>query len=172
MSTSSPVLSVAQAHRLKGATRALIAAAGGVDGVAATLAMSRSQVSNYQNVSEPSFMPIDKVAALEALDGVEAHVTMALAAMTGRAVVQLPTADDDVAWTKALGSLAKEIGEVMAGVGAALADDGQVSVAERDTLNILKDVNEAASRLATLRAMLLRSAEASLPPTLRRAVSP
>jgi hypothetical protein len=167
MTVSAPSVSPAQAQRLKGATRALIAAAGGVDGVAATLGIGHSQVSRYQTLNDAAIIPIDKVAALEALDGVPPHVTRALAGLSGHVLVELPRGAGAGQLIQTCGELAREIGDVMAALGQALADDGQVSVRERDGLEMLTNLDQAAGKLATLRTMLVKLSEQNLPPALR-----
>ncbi len=119
---------------IKAAGKALVRAFGGQDAAAMHVHRSQGRVSDWCSPNKPDFMPVDAVMTLEAVThGVAGHphVTRALAAASGHALVRLPDAppaDVDVfGW---LANLAKEAGEVQAELGRALADDRHVSAGE------------------------------------------
>ena len=141
---------------LKGAARALVRAFGGQDAAAAQVGRVQSAVSDWCSVNRPAFMPVDAVAALEAVtQGAPGwpHVTRALAQASGHALIRLPEAaplDADVfGW---LAHLSKEAGEVQAEMGKALADDRQVTA--REVPAIRTQIQELQTLLAGMDAGL------------------
>ena len=141
---------------LKGAARALVRAFGGQEAAAALVGRVQSAVSDWCSVNRPAFMPIDAVMALESVtQGVAGwpHVTRALAQASGHVLVRMPEAaplDADVfGW---LAHLSKEVGEVQAELGRALADDRAVTA--REVPAIRAQVHELQTLLASMDAGL------------------
>jgi len=119
----------ARLYRIKAAQRDLIAAAGGIERVAAMVGFSKSHVGRWNNSDSPDLMPLDAVWSLEAETGM-ALVTSALAEISGRRVVE-PTEDRTNAGDIMRGHLAfcEKATEAMASMAAALAD-GKITPAE------------------------------------------
>lgn len=129
-----PVDLLPEAQVLKRATAQLVRAYGGQEAAAMLVGRAQSRLSDWGSVNRPDFMPIDAVAALEAVThGVAGHphVTRALAMASGHALIKLPDAvpgeADVFGW---LANLSKEAGEVMGELGTALADDRRVDRGE------------------------------------------
>lgn len=136
--------------RLKAATRDLVTRVGGQEAAARVSRLkSHVTVGRYGRVQDVEFAPIDVVADLEAEIG-EAPVTRALAALAGLIVIPRPAADGDGTWTRHLGAIAREAGEIIQRVGEALADDGEVSAAEIRALGLRDELARLMEAAATL----------------------
>lgn len=150
--------------RLKGATRAAIHDLGGIEVAARILNLSTAQVGRYQHQGADDFISIANAALLESQDGVEPHITRALAALNGNTLVQVPKADTAGKWSAGIAAAMKETGDLLSGFGAALAD-GEINREEAQRLLI--EADQAMSALASLRDQLQRQADA-LPAPLGR----
>jgi hypothetical protein len=133
--------------RLKGATRLLFRELGSLEAVAEIIGVSHSQAGRYQSAEAPDVITVDKVALLEAQDGVRPRVTEALAAINGNTLLRLPQVAGNGAWAGRLGELAREAGTLMAGLGRAL-EDGTITPEEIGRLAIRNDVAALQSTLA------------------------
>lgn len=138
MSTDRDIVHPPQLQQLKAATRALIRAFGGQEAAEAATGKSQSQLSNYGAPNAPGFAPVDVVLALEAAThGAPGHphVGRFLAREAGFALVALPPAGPaGVAWNAHVACLVKEIGELLAGLGEALASGNDVRAREARAL--------------------------------------
>lgn len=118
----------------KAATKALIRAFGGQEAAEAHTGKSQSQLSAYGGPNTPAFAPIDTVRALEACThGQPGHplVTRWLAREAGYGLVRLPDASAaPTQWSAFVAALAKEGGELMAGICDDLTSGNDVSPAE------------------------------------------
>lgn len=139
-----------EADRLKGATRLVVHEVGGVDAAGVMLGVHHTHVSRYQNVNDPSFITIDKVARLEALDGVKPHITEALAENAGCVLIPKPRVPTDGKWSSLLGEIAKDCGDTIAGVAEALSDDGVISSDEIKSLKLRQRIRECMRELTRL----------------------
>jgi len=140
----------------KAATKALIRAAGGQEAAAAETSKSQPRLSAYGLPNTDDFIPIDTVAALEAvthgLPG-HPHVTRWLAREAGYDLVRRPTAPAAAGdWHAALAAVSKESGEAVSLVLGALGD-GMVDKAEVRSQRILENIDEAIEKLVALRAL-------------------
>lgn len=135
---------------LKGATRRLVDACGGVESAAAVTRTGFQVLSKYGHPMQPVFAPVDVVADLEADAGMPL-VTRALAALAGHVLVPLPSAEPGQGrWYRHIAEIAKDVGGVVERLGDALADDGEVSRAESRALALRAHVQHAIAELATL----------------------
>lgn len=135
---------------LKGATRRLVAACGGVESAAAVTRCGFQLLSKYGRPQEAVFAAIDVVADLEA-DAGAPEVTRVLAALSRHVLVPLPHAEGGQGrWYRHISEIAQEVGDVVQGLGKALEDDGAVSCAESRRLKLREQVSEAVSKLAAL----------------------
>ena len=145
---------------LKVATRALIAAAGGTDGAGETCRARQQRMSDCQNRCTADFLRIDEVAALEDVtSGPDwPQVTRALAQRQGFVLLQLPSPGaPQTVFSALIGRLAKEGGELMAGVCQDLSDDNDVSPEE--ARRRLPDADDLVRVVVELRAALRARAE-------------
>ncbi len=132
---------------LKIATAAAMKAAGGQVYLTEITRRAQSSFSDWGSKNTSCFAPIDLVATIEE-HGHGApgwpHVTRALARRQGFDLFQLPPVEAlETEWGRQLASLAKEAGEVMARLGAALSDDQDVDRAE--ALGVIPDARELVS---------------------------
>jgi hypothetical protein len=140
--------------KLRVATRALVSAAGGVDGAGATVGARHVRMSDIGNANTDAWVRLDEIAALEDVTVGQPgwpHVTRALAARAGFVLLPLPDlghAPED--WHAALGEMVREVGEVTQQICAALSD-GAVTKAE--SADIDYEIGQAIERLCTLRAL-------------------
>ncbi|CAO4174912.1 phage regulatory CII family protein [Methylorubrum populi] len=154
---------------LKAAFRDLVEAAGGGTRAATRTRGSASLFSRYGAVQEEMQAPLDVVADLEAETG-DLIVTRALAALHGYVLVPNPEGVPSAAnFGRHLGVLAREAGDVISGLGEALADDGVVS--DREARALLGEVREAQEALAHLGSDLTRVADGD-GRAIRRKVAP
>jgi hypothetical protein len=156
--------------RIKGATRLLFRELGSLDAAAEICGASTSQLGRYQNLDETDVITADKIAVLEAQDGVRPRVTEALAAINGNILLRCPQLPGAGAWAGRLGELAREAGTLMAGLGRAL-EDGAISADEIGRLNLRADVAALHSTLAGIDKALdeiIQAAGPTLPAPLQR----
>lgn len=139
--------------RMKAAFRRLADRAGGAESSASITRVSHSQITKYGLPHDPQFAPIDVVADLENDCGV-APVTRALADLSGHLLVPKPLVNARGEWVRSIGEVSREVGEAVAVVCTALADDGDVSAPEIKSANILGELREAEEALAALRVMV------------------
>ncbi len=115
---------------LKLATREAVQAAGGQELVAGVLGCAQSRVSDYCSPNTADFIPLDKVAKLEALTIGAAghpHISRALGfVLAGSAPAEAPEALD-----VHLPRIAGETGDLMRKLAEAVAMKGQHSPAQR-----------------------------------------
>jgi hypothetical protein len=133
--------------RIKGATRLLFRELGSLEAVAEICGVSHSQAGRYQSLEAPDVIAADKIAVLEAQDGVRPRLTEALAALNGNVLLRLPQVPGAGAWAGKLGELAREAGTLMTGLGRAL-EDGAITAEEITRLGIRTDVGALQSTLA------------------------
>ena len=120
---------------------------GSLEAAAEISGVSHSQLGRYQHVDAPDMIPADKIALLEGQAGVRPHITQTLAAINRHILVPAPPADGDGVWIGRLGELAREAGELMAGLGNALAD-GAITAREVQALGLRAEVAELQSTLS------------------------
>ncbi|NMN56886.1 hypothetical protein FHT36_000764 [Xanthobacter sp. SG618] len=141
---------------LKGATRRLVEACGGLESAAAVTRTGFQVLSKYGRPAEPVFAPVDVVADLEADAGVPL-VTRALAALCNHVLVPLPRPEAGSGrWYRHISEVAQDAGAVVSRLGEALADDGEVSRAEVRALDLRDHVRRAIKELAALDLALER----------------
>lgn len=142
--------------RIKAAIRALIdAAGGGIAAVALGLRVGKSNLSDYGSIHRLEvFMPADVIADLEESVG-DPMVTRTLARLQGYELYKLPRHDDDADWVGMLGESAKDTGNVIARLGAALSDDGKVTAREVRDQSLVPLIDEALRELVRLRMAAL-----------------
>lgn len=135
---------------LKGATRRLVEACGGVESAAAVTRTGFQVLSKYGLPKEAVFVPVDVVADLEA-DAGEPLVTRALAALAGHVLVPLPRGEPGKGrWYRHISEVAQDAAAVVQRLGEALEDDGDVSRTEARALALREHVRHAIAELATL----------------------
>lgn len=148
-------------RRIKAAFRDLVSACGGQEEAGGIAERGQQRISLYGHPNSDVFAPLDVVARLEAAArGAPGHphVTRVLARDAGCELVLLPdAAQPGVAWSQHIAALAKEGGELMSAVCAALADDNDVSSAE--ARRALRDADELVAVAVSLRAALKIRAE-------------
>ena len=142
----------AQDHALlKTATRALIRAAGGVEGAAMITRVGKSQLSNYQSPNHDSeFMPLDILADLER-DAGTPFVTRALAAMSGGYFTPIKQSASKKELAAHIASIGKEISDVMHHASTALID---AKISDKEAETITREIDEAIQALAAARQYL------------------
>ncbi len=143
---------------LKSAARRLLRAFGNQDAAAMETRVRQQELSIYCNPSAEfaeRHMPIDVVIDLEAAIGLPL-VTQELCRLNNGLFVPLPHAIGDAELSAATGATAKEAGDVLVGLGAAMADghldNGEIS-------SVQKDISEAHVALAQLSLLLARRAD-------------
>lgn len=148
-------------QRLKAAFRGLVEAAGGQSAAAVAADKGQQAISGYGRPNCEAFPPVDVVRRLEAVTHGQAghpHVTRILAAEAGYTLLRIPHGDQPVTiWSKHCAEIAKEAGDVVAGLCTDLADDNDVS--PREARKRVHDVDEAIAALAKLRGALVARAE-------------
>lgn len=144
----------AQTYRgIKAATRMLVRDAGGLELAAKVTRVERAALSRYENPAAEQFLPVDVLLDLEAANG-EAHVTRYLARAQGHVLIEMPRLEGTGEWGAHLGAIAKECGEAISVVGAALSAGGEITAEEVRELDIRREVQEAIEKLAALDAAL------------------
>lgn len=135
----------------KAAAKALIAACGGLSEAPGACRVSRSSLSNYENVNEAATMPADVIADLESYCG-EAVYSSRLAAAADQPMASLDVQGDAMRLTEIGARMTRQLHEYMA--------DHQLDEHERRAL---------APTMTTLRTLLERldSAVSSDGPVLR-----
>ena len=142
---------------LKAVTRELADRVGSDAHASRATRVTPVQIGRYGNARDEefveTFMPIDVVADLEAEVG--PIVTRELARLCGHLLVELPHGMREIVdLGRVSGRAMKEVGDVFTGMGAAL-DDGILASSEGPQL--LRDIDEALTMLATLRLMVLNA---------------
>lgn len=111
-------------------------------------------LAKYSNPHEPLYPPIDVCLDVD-LKAREPAVLNALALLEGFSLVRNAPAETEQPWAHEMGDLAKEIGELLAALGAAAADD---EVDLQEALTCLKEGYEAKRKLDELIQRLERLA--------------
>lgn len=135
--------------KLKGATRLALRQVGSLESAAGLIGIRHAHLSRCQLPDHTDTLSIAAVARMEALAGVEPHVTRALAALTGHVLVPAQRAGRATDLGQHLAQVGKETGEVLSSLGAALLD-GRID--DRERADLLRSCDEAESAIATLRA--------------------
>lgn len=145
--------------RLKVASRKTVKALHGT-ALAAEVTGSRQQrMSDCQLPNTTDFLRIDEVIDLEdAARGSEGWpaVTRAQARHHGFELLPLPgcvVGDSD--WHRSLADVSREVGDAVAKVCAALADDGKVSAEEIRDGQVIEEIDDAMAKLAQLKGLCL-----------------
>ncbi len=144
---------------LKRATHETVRGVGGVEAAAGFCRLGKSQLANTYAEGDrhaECFMPLDVLAALEPLargrDGWP-HVTRALAASMGFALVRLPEAlPSNGELLKLAAAQARDGGRITHAICEALADDGRVDA--REARGVRPQVRDAIEILVALDASL------------------
>lgn len=119
----------ARLYRIKAAQRDLIAAAGGIERVAAMVGYSKSQVGRWNHGDSPDLMPLDAVWMLEGETDMPL-VTGALAELSGRRLSDPNEAEARAAdIMRSHARLSAKMGEALSAMAEALAD-GRITPAE------------------------------------------
>lgn len=143
--------------RLKRAVRAAIHACGGIDGAAATVDKSRSLVGNWNNLNQGDMPTLGDALAIDEIAiaaGKRPEIASALARELGGVFLPLPRTDGASApLAMRVIELAKELGDVSARIGEALAD-GEVTPREANAAEA--EVDDLIERACALRGELLR----------------
>ena len=136
----------------KKAARTLIEKVGGCEAAALFCRLGKSQLNDCCNPARPAFMPSDVIADLEEVAG-DPSYTRFLATLQAHALVRLPSPDTpETVFSALIARLAKEAGDLMAGVCHDLADDNEVS--PREARRRLPDADELVRVAVELRAAL------------------
>jgi hypothetical protein len=144
-----------RAHKV--AARTLIEAVGGVEPSAMHCRLGKSQLSDCCNPNVAAFMPSDAIADLEAVAG-DPSYTRFLATLGGHELLRLPDpAAPETVFSALIGRLAKETGEITAGVCEDLVTGNDVSPAE--ARQRLKDADDMVRAAVELRAALQQRAD-------------
>jgi hypothetical protein len=138
------------ATRLKLATRALVSACGGGIQAAALCDLSPAHISRCQSPDHPDTLSLAHLAILEMHAG-RPIVAAVLADLTGCRVEVLAGGVTDAGLTTGLVRLAKESGEAIAALAAAL-QDGHCSPREGKT--VLAELDDVAACVAALAGQL------------------
>jgi hypothetical protein len=147
----------------KAATKALIRAAGGQEEAAPLTGRSQPRLSSYCGPNTDAFIPVDAVAALEAVTHGHPghpHVTRWLAREAGYALLPLSRFRSAATGElhRAVGRVAKEANDVVATTCEALAD-GKLDKAESRRKRIIPNIDEAIDRLCELRCLVVEIEE-------------
>lgn len=145
-------------NRLKGAYRRVLKNAGGELGAAEITRGDHSVLGRYGRPQERMFPPIDVVADLEKDTG-DVSVTRELADLQDYVLVPKPPVSGNPKWIGHLAALSKEAGEAIATVGAALADDGDISAKEIKKMKLREELREAMEAIAELDTALAAKLE-------------
>lgn len=123
-------MATARVHRIKAAQNQLVQLCGGIDGVLdISDSFARSTVGRWNNLDDPTLMPLSAVMTLEAHCGVPL-VTKALAEIAGRRLAEPePGAAADACVLAAHAEAIMQAGELMR-AGAMAFSDGRVTPAE------------------------------------------
>lgn len=144
-------------RRVKRASQALVKAVGGTTDAADVAGLRQQRVSDCQLINSPTFFTLDAVLAMEAdARGSEGwpQVTSAMARHHGFALLPLPDgALGESNWHRSLAEVSREVGDAVAKVVQALADDGEVSAAEIREGGIVEEIDDAIARLADLKGL-------------------
>jgi hypothetical protein len=153
---------------LKGATRQLIEAAGGLRYAAAITGFPMSKLSEAQQTSvlERS-LRLDHALELETATG-EPCVTRELARLQGLILITPPRFDSDDVFVRHLGAVGKECGEAIAKVADAISSGGTIHGYEIRQGHLLNEVDEAMEALARLKVALVERLHTDLAPAPRR----
>ena len=149
-------MTTARILRLKSAQNQIIAACGGIDDVTEIISMGRSTVGRWNDLGDPTLMPLTAILALEAHCG-QPIVTAALAELNGRRL-----ADPDAQTVNQAGIMTRHAeaiinaGELMS-TGAAAFADGKVTPNEavsmdRAAATLERGLAEYRKALAGIRA--------------------
>lgn len=140
----------------KDATRRLLDAVGGIDRAAEACRVGRSQLSRCANpYDERAYLPLDAVLPLERAAGAR-PITEYLALSHGCVLTELPRGAQADRWAEDLALCAREGGEVIARLAAALADG---AVTPREAVDLLRETDEALAAFALLRQHLAAKIE-------------
>jgi hypothetical protein len=146
----------------KAATKALIRAAGGQEAAEPLTGRSQSRLSAYGLPSTDAFIPVDAVAALEAVTHGHVghpHVTRWLAREAGYGLVRLPRPGaEPTKWGRLIAGLGREAGELINGVCTDIDDDNDVS--REEARKRLGDAADLVRIAVELEAALKARAEA------------
>jgi hypothetical protein len=116
----------------KRAARLLIEAVGGVEAASSYCRLGKSQLSDCCNRNVVAFMPTDVVEDLEAVAPEPAYSRF-LARRQAHELVRLPDPSlPESQWSRLIGELAKEAGELTSGICADLATQNEVSREEAE----------------------------------------
>lgn len=149
-------MTTARILRLKSAQNQIVAACGGIDDVTEIISIGRSTVGRWNDLGDPTLMPLTAVLALEAHCG-QPIITAALAELNGRRL-----ADPDAETINQAGIMSRhaeaiiQAGELMS-IGAAAFADGKVTPNEavamdRAAATMERGLGEYRKALAGIRA--------------------
>lgn len=149
----------AEALVVKELTRQATATAGGQKLLAPLIRQQR--VSDLGNDQKVDVVRITEAALFDRLTHGKpggAHFARFLADNVGCALIALPAVGQpETLWSQQVGSVLKEVGDIVTGVGFALQDNNDVDPAEAKAL--LPEIEEAVNKVVQLREMLKRRAE-------------
>lgn len=157
--------------RLKIATKRLIKSVHGTELAAEITGTRQQRMSDCQVTNVPEFLRVSEAQDLEDdARGSEGwpQVTRAMARHHGFALLPLPCgAAGDSDWHRSLADVSREVGDAVAKICAALADNGVVEADEIRDMAIVEEIDDAIGRLAVLRGLC----EAVLAPPVLRVAS-
>ena len=142
--------------RLKRGVRAAIAACGGIDGAAATIAKSRSLVGSWHNCNQQDMPTLGDALAIDeiaVIDGQAPAILNAYAAELGHVAIRLPDPGmGDDAVTAAMIDASAEFGDIATRLRDATADN-HFDVNEREA--VATEIDQAQAALARMKALVL-----------------
>lgn len=149
-------MTTARVLRIKSAQQQLIAVCGGLDDSAAISSFGRSTVGRWNDLGDPTLMPLAAVVALEAHCGAPL-VTSALAEVSGRRLADPDTMAAATGCVLSSHSQAIAQAAELMSVGALAFADGKVSVNEavamdRAAAQMERSLGELRKALAAARA--------------------
>ncbi len=154
---------------LKRASKQLVRAFGGTEAAAEHLnqadhrRVDHRRMSDIGNANHGAFLRLDEAAELEELTVGSVgwpHITRAMAARTGHALVRLPDPRlNDTIWAMRAAKLLKEGGDVISGIGARLESGGELD--PHEAASLIPDADELVEIAIEVREALRRRAAES-----------
>ena len=143
---------------LKLAVRDTIKACEGIERAGRAAGRSQSTAGLWNNLSARDMPPVDCAVALDSLaiaNGGDPHITAAMAADLGRALVELPDADTArTCWHRIMADLSTEGADLLTGMLRDLADNRikphEAQARRQDVRALLSVIVEADQRLRAI----------------------
>ena len=136
---------------IKAGTQIVVDELFGIENCASLTRGSISSFSNFTNINETSFIGADQIADLEHHIG-DCPITTELARIQGKALVDLPSPNNDKNWMMEFANLARQSGKALDKLAHAMNDDGKVDAQEIIDLNLRKRTQTLIQSLVNLEA--------------------